>query len=143
VSYLAAATNRREAFKLLKSTVGTDPRTILEAPPPLLEQVTSHSIIKGTFADKLRGCPAPISRNREAGDESNPFILRPSTVLAPESNGLRALPRLDIIAEEYSHVRIYAASLKVTKGLFLNPESAQEAHLLLQEHGQTLCRHSN
>lgn len=56
VAYLASPARRREAFELLRRTIGTDPIAILAAEPKALEQVTGRGILKGTFAAKLREC---------------------------------------------------------------------------------------
>ncbi len=59
--------------------------------------------------------------------------------LAPESNGLRVLVRLGLVPDRGSYARTYAASREAAAPLPADPQSRQQAHLLLREHGQTLC----
>ncbi len=166
VAYLAPPARRREAFEQLKSTVGTSPTAILAARAKTLEQVTSRGILKSTFAVKLREC-AQIAVETCGGDlgaalrkapakakptlRSFPGIGEPGaekillfsgyeSLLAPDSNGLRVLVRLGLVREGRSYARTYAASREAAKGLSAKPRAMQEAHLLLREHGQTLCK---
>jgi endonuclease III len=168
VCYLAPPARRREAFEQLKRTVGTSPTAILTAKQQALEGVTSRGILKSTFAAKLREC-ARIAVKDFAGDlgeairqplstakralRSFPGIGEPGAekillftgrhgLLAPDSNGLRVLVRLGLVREEKSYSRTYAASRQAAEGLPADPSVLQEAHLLLQQHGQTLCKRS-
>jgi endonuclease III len=168
VAYLAAPARRREAFEQLKATVGTSPEGILSAKPPALARVTAHGILKETFAAKVRECAhiavakfggdlgaalrqAPTEAKRalksfpgigEPGAEKILLFAGREAVLAPESNGLRVLARLGLIREERSYSRMYSASRQAAKGFSADPRVMQEAHLLLQHHGQTLCKRS-
>jgi endonuclease III len=168
VAYLAPPERRREAFERLKLTIGTAPREIRGAAQKDLERVTASGILKGLFAAKLRTC-ADIAINKFGGDLTAtirgpldgarralrlfPGIGEPGAdkillftgkqaCLAPESNGLRVLVRLGLLSEEKSYSRMYAASRHVATGLKADPAVMQEAHLLLQQHGRTLCRRS-
>ena len=166
VAYLAPPERRREAFEQLRSTVGTSPGVILAAKQKDLESITSRGILKSTFASKLREC-ARVMVNEFGGDlgaairgplgsakralRSFPSVGEPGAekillftgqraLLAPESNGLRVLVRLGLVREEKSYSRTYAASRQAAKDLPLEPSVVQEAHLLLQQHGQALCK---
>ena len=166
VAYLAPRARRREAFEQLKSTVGTAPALILAAKQSALERVTARGILKSTFAAKLREC-ASIAVNDFGGDLGAairrpldaakralrlfPGIGEPGAekillftgqhaLLAPDSNGLRVLVRLGLVRDEKSYARTYAASRQVAKDLPTEPSLMQQAHLLLQQHGQTLCK---
>ncbi|MBI2839593.1 MAG: DUF3810 family protein [Acidobacteria bacterium] len=166
VAYLAPPARRREAFELLRSTIGTNPTAILAATRRALERVTAHGILKSTFATKLTEC-ARIAIGEFGGDigpatrgpiaaakralRSFPGIGEPGAekillfsgqqpLLAPESNGLRVLVRLGVVQEQGSYARTYAASRAVAEGLSTDPKVMQEAHLLLQQHGRTLCK---
>lgn len=168
VAYLASPARRGEAFELLRRSVGTDPFAILAAEPQALEEVTAHGILKSTFAAKIRQC-ALIAVDEFGGDlgpvirepvekakralQSFPGIGEPGAekillftgqqaLLAPDSNGLRVLVRLGLIRGEKTYARTYAASRAVTEDLPADPGAMQEAHLLLQQHGQTLCKRS-
>jgi len=168
VAYLAPPARRREAFEQLRSTVGTSPAAILTARQQALESVTAHGILKGRFAAKLREC-ARIAVESFGGDlrpsirepldnakralRSFPGIGEPGAervllftgqqaLLAPDSNGLRVLVRLGLVREERSYSKTYAASRQAAKALPAKPSVLQEAHLLLQQHGQTLCKRS-
>jgi endonuclease-3 len=168
VAYLARPSRRLEAFEQLKSSVGTSPAAILSASPQALESTTSRGILQGTFAARLREC-ALIAINEFGGDlesvirgpisiakralRSFPGIGEPSAerillltgqqaLLAPESNGLRVLTRLGFVQEQKSYARTYAASREPAKDLGSDCRQLQEAHLLLQQHGQTLCKYN-
>jgi endonuclease III len=166
VAYLAPPARRREAFEALKSTVGTSPSAILTANQEALERVTGRGILKSTFAAKLREC-ARIAYERFGGDLRTPIrgplraakqalrrfpgIGEPGAekillftgrqaLLAPDSNGLRVLVRLGLVREQKSYAGTYAASRRAAEVLPAKAGILQEAHLLLQQHGQTLCR---
>jgi endonuclease III len=165
VVYLAPMERRREAFDELKRTLGTTPDAILAASRRDLEQVTSHGILKQHTAGKLREA-ASIALDRFGGDLASvvrgplpdatralrlfPGIGVPGAekillfsgralFLAPESNGLRVLARVGLVREEASYARSYAASRELAPALSKDPAVVKEAHLLLQQHGQTLC----
>jgi endonuclease III len=168
VAYLASPARRREAFELLRLTVGTTPEAILSARPAALERVTARGILKATFAAKLRQCAA-IVRDDFGGDlrpvldlplgpakralRKFPGIGEPGAekillfagrhpLLAPDSNGLRVLVRLGLIAEGKSYARTYAASQAMSLRPAPSAGFLQQAHLLLQQHGRTLCKQS-
>jgi len=168
VAYLASPPRRLEAFEMLKSRLGTSPAAILKASRSALEAVTSRGILKGTFAAKLREC-ARIALDECGGDVGGALRAAPSRAkrilrsfpgigepgadkillfaglgneLAPESNGLRVLVRLGLLRDEGSYSRTYAASRRLAEDLPEDTGSRRLAHLLLREHGQTLCRRS-
>lgn len=166
VAYLASPAKRREAFEELKRTVGTSPGAILAASPKALERVAARGILKGTSAAKLRDCartavedfdgnvdrqledslPAAKRALRrfpgigEPGAEKILLFAGRQAVLAPDSNGLRVLVRLGLVREHKSYSTTYAGSRGAAKALPAKPSVLQEAHLLLQQHGQTLCK---
>ncbi len=166
VAYLASPARRRKAFEELRRTVGTSPAVLLTARQSLLERVTARGILKGTFAAKLRKC-ASIAVNEFGGDlgavirgpldmakralQTFPGIGEPGaerillfagqrTLLAPDSNGLRVLVRLGLVRDGKSYARTYAASRRLAMGPGAKPIVMQQAHLLLWQHGQTLCK---
>jgi len=168
VAYLASPARRRAAFELLRSSVGTDPREILDAKPAELQAITAAGILKGTFAKKLQAC-ARVAIERHEGDLAGatraptreakralrafPGIGEPGAekillfagrlaALAPESNGLRVLVRLGLVEEQPSYARTYAASAEAARSLGGRVRDFQQAHLLLKLHGETLCRRS-
>ena len=169
VAYLASAARRREAFDLLRRTIGTTPEAIIGAPRAALERVAAHGILKERFADKLRLC-AQVAMEAWGGDPDQalrgtvestrralrrfPGIGEPTAdkillfsgrlaCLAPESNGLRVLGRLGWVDEREPYARRYRASLDVQRQLPAEIPALQEAHLLLQQHGQMLCRRTS
>ena len=169
VAYLAPAARRREAFALLRQTVGTDPQSILAATRAALERVTAHGILQSRFAAKLRECAqtvadlfagnldtalhGPIENSRSilrkfpgigepTADKILLFCGRLAS-LAPESNGLRVLARLGFFDEKLAYARMYRASLVAAEQLSGKIPVLQEAHLLLHQHGQTLCRRAS
>ena len=168
VAYLAAPPRRREAFELLKSTVGTTPQAILAATRAALEKVTSKGILKSSFATKLRECAhiavsdfggdleavirLPLEKAKRAlrtfpgigepGAERILLFAGRHALLAPDSNALRVLVRLGLVREGTSYSKTYAAARGVAEEVSANVRLAQEAHLLLHHHGQTLCKRS-
>ena len=166
VAYLAPPARRREAFALLRSTIGTTPKAILGATRAALEQVTAKGILKSSFAVKLRECAhraladfggdvkavvrRPLDEAKQAlrsfpgiGEPGAEKILLFSgrhALLAPDSNALRVLVRLGLVREGSSYARTYAAARAAAADLSSDVRIVQEAHLLLQQHGQTLCK---
>jgi endonuclease-3 len=118
------------------------------------------------FADKLRACAQiaiedfradlglvlrqPLQQAKKAlrrfpgiGEPGADKILLFAGVqssLAPDSNALRVLGRLGFIAEHKSYARMYASSRELKATPALKIAAVQEANLLLQTHGQTLCK---
>lgn len=168
VVYLASPERRREAFEKLRKNVGTSPEAILGAPRSVLEKVAARGIIAARVASRLREC-ARIAIEEFGGDLSAaiagptkgavralrkfPGIGPPGAEkillftgrpvgLAPESNGLRVLVRLALVREESSYAKTYAAAREASSALPQRFAALQQAHLLLQLHGQTLCRNN-
>lgn len=166
IAYLGSPAKRHEALAQLRSTVGTSPADILAAGRKALEKVTAHGIMASRFAVKLRAC-ARIAVEELGGDVGAaiagpldaakralrlfPGIGEPGAekillfsgrhaILAPESNGLRVLARLGLVREEKSYAKMYSASRVAVKDLPANVRTLQEAHRLLQLHGQVLCK---
>ncbi len=169
VAYLADPATRREAFEMLEDTIGTSPHEILEAPRQDLSRVTSKGILGAKFAEKLRECARiavedfggdldevvhePLEKAKRAlqkfpgigepGAEKILLFSDRQPLLAPESNGLRVLVRLGLVREEQSYPRTYANAREAAKALPAKTRVLQEAHLLLQLHGQTLCKRND
>ncbi len=169
VAYLAPPARRREAFEDLKRSVGTSPAAIAKASRAALERVAARGILKGSFAEKLRECARiaveDFGGNLDAALDGSvagatkalrrfPGIGEPGAekillfsgrqpLLAPESNGLRVLARLGLVREEKSYAKAYAESRAAARSLPARIPVLQEAHLLLQRHGQTLCRRND
>jgi A/G-specific adenine glycosylase len=169
VAYLAPAARRRQAYELLQQTVSTEPQAILAATRTALERVTAYGILKSRFAAKLRECAqlavdlfagnlaaamhGPIENARRVlrkfpgiGEPTADKILLFSgrlASLAPESNGLRVLARLGFFDEKLAYARMYRESLVAAQALSEKIPVLQEAHLLLHQHGQTLCKRAS
>jgi endonuclease III len=169
IAYLGTPARRREAFDLLRRTVGTAPAQILGANRAALERVTASGILKSRFASKLRDC-AQIAMESSAGDLAAalrrepierarrllrrfPGIGAPGAdkvllfsghlaCLAPESNALRVLVRLGCIGEDKSYARMYRAGVAAGDQLAARILALRDAHLLLHRHGETLCKRS-
>ncbi len=165
VAYLAPPARRRDAFLHLKRTIGTTPAAVLAADRASLEAVAARGILKRQFASKLQECAGiaikefagdlnavirlPVAEAKRAlrrfpgigepGAEKILLFTGKQPLLAPESNGLRVMARLGIIREETSYARTYAAARRAAQGLPAKASVLKEAHLLLQQHGQTLC----
>jgi len=166
IAYLASPSRRLSAFEKLRTTIGTRPDQILSARNDQLENVTAFGILRKGTAAKLREC-ARIAEEEFAGDvgtvlrepittavkrlQSFPSIGKPGAervllfasalpALAPESNGIRVLGRLGLIPHGKSYNKMYEAARGLSPGPRTTPRSFQQAHLLLQVHGRTLCR---
>jgi endonuclease III len=166
VAYLTTPARRREAFELLRSTIGTSPEAIASARRQALARITSRGILKATFADKLKECGRialedfggdlgavlrlPLDRAKRAlrsfpgigepGAEKILLFSGQAALLAPDSNALRVLVRLGLVREGTSYAQTYGAAREAAKSLSTDLRLAQEAHQLLQQHGQTLCK---
>ncbi|HXY37245.1 MAG TPA: hypothetical protein VEI07_23655 [Planctomycetaceae bacterium] len=169
VAYLADDESRRAAFEMLKKRIGLDPQKILAASDAQLLKVSSHGILAGQFAKKLRKCakialeefdgdlrrvlklPAPKAKKAlqrfpgigEPGAEKILLFNRVQPVLAMDSNGLRVLLRLGFGEEKKSYATSYRIVQRAVEEQ-LQPDSSWliEAHLLLRRHGQELCKRS-
>ena len=131
VAYLAGDERREQAFRALKTRVGTQPQMILAASPELLQEIAASGggILAEKQAGKLERC-AEIAMEELDGDVSRiatlprasalkllmkfPSIGRPGAekilmlsglqpVLALDSNGLRVLLRLGYGSEQKSY----------------------------------------
>ena len=78
----------------------------------------------------------------EPGAERILLFSSRHALLAPDSNALRVLVRLGLVREGSSYARTYAAGRAAAAYLSSDLRIVQEAHLLLQQHGQTLCKRS-
>jgi endonuclease-3 len=169
VAYLADDERRQQAFQTLKKRVGTNPAQILVASDEALLEVTRHGIMPELFVEKLRKCAQialgefdgdlrpvlklPLPRAKKAlqkfpgigepGAEKILLFSRAYPVLALESNGLRVLLRLGFGEEKKSYPTTYRLVQKaVEEELDKEYSWLIQAHLLLRQHGQELCRRS-
>jgi endonuclease III len=76
----------------------------------------------------------------EPGAEKILLFCGCQPLLAPDSNGLRVLVRLGLVAENASYSKTYAAARELAAGLRSSPRELLQAHLLLRHHGRTLCK---
>ena len=76
----------------------------------------------------------------EPGAEKILLFARRHAFLAPESNGLRVLTRVGLIPEHPTYAKTYAAARDLGAASELSIGDLVIAHLLLQRHGQELCR---
>jgi endonuclease-3 len=166
-AYLVDDDRRREAFESLRTTVGTRPGEILGASHEQLLEVTSHGILPEIFADKLRAVaetalrefdgdlgevvkrPAAAAKRAlrrlpgigEPGAEKILLFTRSHPFLAPESNGLRVMVRLGIVADGMSYSRTYRAARDVAeRELGEDFDALLAARHLLRQHGKEICR---
>lgn len=92
---------------------------------------------------------APPARRREAFEQlKNTVGTSPSAILAAKQPVLEDVTGRGILKstfaaklrEQKSYSGTYAASRQAATALPAEPRVLQEAHLLLQQHGQTLCK---
>jgi endonuclease III len=150
VAYLASPDERRAAFLELKRTIGTDPAKLLAAAPGALERITARGILKEKFAEKLRACAeialeadleGPVDQVKKELRKF-PGIGEPGAekILTFAGRGLRVLARIGLIREQKSYAKTYAQGRALGASLGDAPGDHREAHLLLAEHGRTLCK---
>ena len=171
VAYLGCDGDRRAAFRLLETSVGTDSTAILAASDAAVRAVTRRggAIAFVERAERLRAVANRVfsawngdlnqvlalsfvaARKEltkypsigEAGAERILLLSRAHPVLALESNSLRVLQRLGYSGEG----KRWAASYREAQGaaekeLARTVGARRAAYLLLKQHGETLCRRS-
>jgi endonuclease III len=166
-AYLADDDRRQVAFQTLRAKVGTSPGKILSASNEALLEVTRHGILADQFAKKLRQCAQlalegfngdlrpvlklPFAKAKKAlqkfpgiggpGAEKILLFNRSYPVLPLESNGLRVLLRLGFGEEKKTYAATYRqVQQAVEQGLDKDYSWLIQAHLLLRQHGQELCK---
>lgn len=170
VAYLVSDEQHWAAFEALKSQVGSDPAKILNMSDSTLSQIVkppghARQLIarlrevaliaaqefEGDLRQVLRMPSTPAKRSLmkfpgigEPGAERILLFSGAMPILALESNGLRVLLRLGFGTEEKSYSATYKivqeASMKQLGSSSVGCEDLINAHLLLKEHGKTLCR---
>jgi endonuclease III len=169
VAYLAPDDIRRDAFELLRTSVGLDPENIVAVPAKELERIVRRggSIAVRQRAERLqavadrvlsvwngslralRKLPYAAARRAlakfpaigEPGAEKILLLSGMHPVLALDSNGLRVLIRLGYGAESDNYSRMYRSAQAAAQAELATTVAARrEAHLLLRQHGQMLCR---
>jgi endonuclease-3 len=169
VAYLVNDAARARAFATLRADVGLDPEPMLSASDAALESVTGEGILAAHQASKLRDIarltremfggdlesvrelPLPQARRAlarfpsigEPGAEKILLFGRVHPVLGLDSNGVRVLTRVGLVAEERGYSATYRgvqrlAGEHAARGI----EWLLRAHLLLRQHGQELCKRS-
>ena len=169
VAYLGNDENRRAAFTLLQTTIGTDPRFILDASDESLRVVTRRggAIAFVERAERLRAIAdrvmsvwngdldqvltRPFAEARkeltkypsigEPGAERILLLCGAHAVLALESNSLRVLHRLGFSRERKQWAAMYREAQEAAELELPRTIAARRiAYLLLRQHGETLCR---
>jgi endonuclease-3 len=167
VAYLVDDERRLGAFEQLQSNIGTRPEQILAASEEALVTAAGQGILPEHQATKLRRIarltldefggdletlrllPLEQARRRlarfpsigEPGAEKILLFARSHPVLGLDSNGVRVLTRVGLVAEARSYSATYRGVQK-----FAEPLQAHgfdwliRAHQLLRQHGQELCR---
>jgi endonuclease-3 len=167
VAYLVDDDRRRRAFRVLKKQIGIKPEQILSASDEALLAVTRHGIMPDQLAEKLRTCARivldqfdgdlrpvlglPLTRAKKAlqafpgigepGAEKVLLLTRTHQFFALESNGLRVLIRLGFGKEQMAYSTTHRLIQKAVAGELRDDYSwLIEAHFLLRQHGQELCK---
>jgi endonuclease III len=171
VAYLADERTRASAFAELKGTVGLRPREVAAAPLPALAAIArmGGSVAVAQRASRMREAAITV-RDRWRGSlrgalrlpyvearrvlKGFPSIGPPGAdkillltgarpILALDSNALRVLLRLGYGTEHKSYATSYARAQEAAmEALPRSVPALRRAFLLLQRHGQELCRRS-
>jgi endonuclease III len=169
--YLLPDQRRQEVFESLRDQVGLSPAKILEAPQTVLlplakrggmrpeTRVFRWREIARITLDQFDGSldvvlKLPYKEAKKAlkqfpniGDPAAEKILLYSGVtgeLPLESNGLRVLTRFGFGREQKSYGATYRSVQEDIAGDLPNGSKALgQAHLLLREHGQTICKRND
>jgi endonuclease-3 len=170
VAYMADDDRRAKAYALLVTTVGTSPQQILDAPIDSLLAVAKMGILPGLRVGRLRSVAQivldefggsleelvsrPFPKARQGlkkfpgiGDPGADKILlfaRRQASLAPDSNALRVLVRLGYGKESSNYGATYKSAQEAAHGEAPMDDFDWliEAHSLLRQHGQELCKRS-
>ncbi len=164
VAYLVDDARRDEAYALLRKRTALTPEALAQVPEAALQGVAGKGILPEHQAEKLRriaqlaqeddlkalpGMPLEDAKRvlmrypsiGEPGAEKILLFARLQPLLGLESNGVRVLSRLGLIAEGKS----YAATYRQVQNL--GEQHTQRgidwlirAHQLLRQHGQELCK---
>jgi endonuclease-3 len=170
VAYLVDDAARAQAFDALRQGIGLEPESIQSASDAALESVTGHGILAGHQASKLReiariarekfggdvesvrGLPLPRARRAlmqfpsigEPGAEKILLFAHVYPVFGLDSNGVRVLTRLGLVAEARSYSATYRGVQRLAAEYAeLGIDWLERAHLLLRQHGQELCRRNH
>lgn len=171
VGYLVADAQRKIAFDALRTEVGLAPGAIAGAPEATLQRIarlggamaadergtrmrrTAELVLRrwdGDLRDALR-LPLPQARKAlmefvgvgEPGADKILVFNGKARLLPLDSNGLRVLGRVGLIAEEKDYRRTYRNAQEVlARSLPEGTEALIAAHQLLRQHGQVLCKTS-
>ena len=172
VAYLATDEKRLKAFQLLKSRVGLEPEDILSASDESLLEVASSggSIAASRRASRLRESAWMVCEkwdgdlttilslpHKEASRALSKFAMigKPgadkilllagvSSKPALDSNGLRVLLRIGYGTEDKNYDKSYRTVMEeIVSQSPMTTETTLEAHLVLKEHGRTVCKRSS
>jgi endonuclease-3 len=166
VAYLAEDEGRTEAFEALRRATDFDPIRILDADEAMLMASTSHGIMAGQRAEKLRQC-AQLAVDKFEGNVDAVLNLPPAKALAAlkkfpgigtpgaekilmfehrlpllalDSNGLRVLLRLGFGKEHKDYAGSYRSVRDSLGGQMPKGfDQLIEAHGLLRRHGKQTC----
>lgn len=171
VAYLVSDDQRGRAFAALRAQVGLDPTAVYEAPARTLEAIARQGgpiaavdrarrmadaakRVLDTWGGDLKGAlklPLPHARKAlakfpmigEPGADRILAIAGGARVLPLDSNALRVLARVGLIAEAKDYRTTYREAQKaVAPQLPRDGAAILAAAHLLRQHGQTLCKRS-
>ena len=169
IAYLASDERRAKAFAALKEGIGLSPQQILSAPHSDLAAIGKAGILPDLSVEKLLTIAKiaheqfqsdlrpllrkPSSEAKKAlkqfpgiGDPGAEKILlftRSHPVMALDSNGLRVLCRIGFAEEQKNYSQTYRATQgAIRQQLPGDYDHLIQAHQLLRQHGQELCKRS-
>ena len=168
IAYLVTDETRERTYDSLYERVGTGPVQILEAPLATMQDIlkpggmnpdgrleklrttalTYLQEFHGSFAETLKQ-PLPKAKKAfmkfpgigEPGAEKILLFSRTYPLLAPDSNGLRALRRIGYGKDDKNYSTCYRSIREDTKDeLIEDYDWLIKAHQLLRQHGQQMCK---
>jgi endonuclease III len=169
IAYLASDERRAEAFATLKRSIGTRPEQILAAKHSALAAIGNAGMLPDVSAEKLlaiakiayeefdadlrvalkkplRQAKKALKRFPGIGDPAAEKILlftRLYPVFSLDSNGLRVLCRVGLAEEQKNYSATHRlAQDAIRDQLPRDYDSLIQAHQLIRQHGQTLCKRS-
>jgi endonuclease III len=159
-AYLVDDERRAQTFEALRAAIGIAPEQLLAAGPKNIEAaIRDGGMAPPRRAAKVFDC-ARIAIDLDKEDWTNRTVLKRFPGIADpgadrvlllcglgdaptvDSNGLRVLERLHIVAPGQAYASAYRAGVRALAGAGVGGQKAVEIYALLRAHGRDLCKRS-